>query len=426
MKKKEQVVVLVGLQFGDEGKGRVVHSLAKMYDFNNVIRFQGGANAGHTIVVNGKKTVLHLVPSGILFPEKTCIIGNGVVANPRQLIEEIEGLQKAGVVISPKQLRISNLLNVTVPVHRYKDGQKENALGDKKIGTTGRGIGPTYEDKVGRNGIRLKELLGSVDDLTNKLRWLSKDTPHAENIDTEVAELIKCGQILKPFICDTAYYISEQIKKGKSVLLEGAQGFLLDNDHGTFPFVTSSITTAGGACVGTGIGPTDIDLVIGVFKAYTTRVGEGPFITELFDKTGENLRERGCERGATTGRNRRCGWLDLMALKQSVRINGAKELILTKLDVLSGFPKIEVCDGYKYKNSIFTAKSDYPLSELDITRIKPLYTQFEGWDTDLKNIRSFNKLPKAAQRYVNFVEKRLEVPIKMITLGAEEGDFLVR
>ncbi len=423
---KKRVVVLVGMQFGDEGKGRVVHSLAKLHNFDNVARFQGGSNAGHTIIVDGKKTVLHLVPSGILFPEKTCVIGNGVVASPRQLIEEIEGLRKAGVDINPKQLKISNLLNVTTPVHRYKDGQKETALGEKKIGTTGRGIGPTYEDKVGRNGIRLKDLLGSIDDLTGKLKWLSKDTPHAENIDAEVAELIACGKILKPFICDTAYYLKEEIKRGKSVLLEGAQGFLLDNDHGTFPFVTSSITTAGGACVGAGIGPTDIDLVIGVFKAYTTRVGEGPFVTELFDKTGENLRERGCERGATTGRNRRCGWLDLMALKQSIRINGAKELVLTKLDVLSGFQKIEVCDGYKYKNSLFTAKSDCPLSELDITKIKPLYTQFEGWNANLKDIRSFDKLPKEAKKYVNFIEERLGVPIKMITLGAEEGDFLLK
>lgn len=424
--KEKSVAVLVGLQFGDEGKGRVVHSLTKLRNFDNVVRFQGGANAGHTIVVDGKKTVLHLIPSGILLPEKTCIIGNGVVANPKKLVEEIEGLKQAGISIGPEQLKISNLLNVTVPVHIYKDGQKEADLGSKKIGTTKRGIGPTYEDKVGRNGIRLGDLLGSVDELTRKLNWLSKNTPHAEYVESEIAELVNYGKILKPFVCDTAYYISKEIRRGKSVLFEGAQGFLLDNDHGTFPFVTSSITTAGGACVGAGIGPTDIDLVIGVFKAYTTRVGEGPFITELFDKNGENLREKGCEKGATTGRDRRCGWLDLMALKQAIRINGVKELVLTKLDVLSGFPKIEVCDGYKYKNSIFTAKSDYPLSELDITKIKPLYTQFEGWDVDLKDIRSFDKLPREAKRFINFIEERLGVPIKMITLGAEEGDYLLK
>ena len=424
--KEKSVAVLVGLQFGDEGKGRVVHSLTKLRNFDNVVRFQGGANAGHTIVVDGKKTVLHLIPSGILLPEKTCIIGNGVVANPKKLVEEIEGLKQAGISIGPEQLKISNLLNVTVPVHIYKDGQKEADLGSKKIGTTKRGIGPTYEYKVGRNGIRLGDLLGSVDELTRKLNWLSKNTPHAEYVESEIAELVNYGKILKPFVCDTAYYISKEIRRGKSVLFEGAQGFLLDNDHGTFPFVTSSITTAGGACVGAGIGPTDIDLVIGVFKAYTTRVGEGPFITELFDKNGENLREKGCEKGATTGRDRRCGWLDLMALKQAIRINGVKELVLTKLDVLSGFPKIEVCDGYKYKNSIFTAKSDYPLSELDITKIKPLYTQFEGWDVDLKDIRSFDKLPREAKRFINFIEERLGVPIKMITLGAEEGDYLLK
>ncbi|HNU96453.1 MAG TPA: adenylosuccinate synthase [Candidatus Magasanikbacteria bacterium] len=424
--KEKSVAVLVGLQFGDEGKGRVVHSLTKLRNFDNVVRFQGGANAGHTIVVDGKKTVLHLIPSGILLPEKTCIIGNGVVANPKKLVEEIEGLKQAGISIGPEKLKISNLLNVTVPVHIYKDGQKEADLGSKKIGTTKRGIGPTYEDKVGRNGIRLGDLLGSVDELTRKLNWLSKNTPHAEYVESEIAELVNYGKILKPFVCDTAYYISKEIRGGKSVLFEGAQGFLLDNDHGTFPFVTSSITTAGGACVGAGIGPTDIDLVIGVFKAYTTRVGEGPFITELFDKNGENLREKGCEKGATTGRDRRCGWLDLMALKQAIRINGVKELVLTKLDVLSGFPKIEVCDGYKYKNSIFTAKSDYPLSELDITKIKPLYTQFEGWDVDLKDIRSFDKLPREAKRFINFIEERLGVPIKMVTLGAEEGDYLLK
>ena len=424
--KEKSVAVLVGLQFGDEGKGRVVHSLTKLRNFDNVVRFQGGANAGHTIVVDGKKTVLHLIPSGILLPEKTCIIGNGVVANPKKLVEEIEGLKQAGISIGPEQLKISNLLNVTVPVHIYKDGQKEADLGSKKIGTTKRGIGPTYEDKVGRNVSRLGYLLGSVDELTRKLNWLSKNTPHAEYVESEIAELVNYGKILKPFVCDTAYYISKEIRRGKSVLFEGAQGFLLDNDHGTFPFVTSSITTAGGACVGAGIGPTDIDLVIGVFKAYTTRVGEGPFITELFDKNGENLREKGCEKGATTGRDRRCGWLDLMALKQAIRINGVKELVLTKLDVLSGFPKIEVCDGYKYKNSIFTAKSDYPLSELDITKIKPLYTQFEGWDVDLKDIRSFDKLPREAKRFINFIEERLGVPIKMITLGAEEGDYLLK
>jgi len=419
------------MQYGDEAKGRLVHALADDPNVSMIVRFQGGANAGHTIFMGEKKIVLHLVPSGIPYPDKICVIGNGMVIDPERLINEIKDLQKNDLLIDKKQLRISNLAHITLPSHRERDGKNEKALGQKKIGTTGRGIGPTYEDKIGRRGLRMQDLLCDAKELHSKLEGLPEYS--WLNRKQTVSDLMEYGRILKPFICDTGHLINLAIRQNKGIVFEGAQGALLDIDHGTYPFVTSSNTTAGAACTGSGIGPTAIKKVLGVCKAYTTRVGSGPFPTELFDDTGLFLREKGLEKGATTGRDRRCGWLDLVALKYAVRVNGVTKLAITKLDVLSGLKKIQVCKSYKTlkqtndgKHKFLQIRPDDPFTEFDTKKVTPHYQEFEGWTENLRHIRKFEDLPKAAREYLDYIEKHLEVPITLVSVGPEQNEYFTR
>lgn len=425
-------VVVVGLQFGDEAKGRLVHALAANPEVSMIVRFQGGANAGHTIFMGDEKIVLHLVPSGIPYPDKISVIGNGVVLDLERLISEIKDLQKAGFIKNPKQLRISNLAHITLPFHRERDAKNEKNLGKNKIGTTGRGIGPTYEDKVGRKGLRIQDLLRNPTELRAKLEASFPDRSLFSSKNALLADIVAYGEFLKPYICDTGHLINLAIRQKKGVIFEGAQGTLLDIDHGTYPFVTSSNTMAGAACTGSGIGPTAINSVLGVSKAYTTRVGSGPFPTELVNETGTFLREKGLEKGSTTGRDRRCGWLDLVALKYAIRVNGVTELAITKLDVLSGLKNIRICRYYQAinnngkKHRFVRVLPDDPFTELDILNVTPDYQDFEGWNEDLRYMRKFEDLPKQARVFLEFLEKHLEVPITLVSVGPEQNEYITR
>lgn len=426
-----ETTVVVGLQYGDEAKGRLVHALANNPNIAMVVRFQGGANAGHTIFMKEKKIVLHLIPSGIPYSDKICVIGNGMVLDPEKLIGEIRGLKEAGFLNDNKQLRISNLAHITLPSHKDRDGKNEKALGKNKIGTTGRGIGPTYEDKVGRKWLRVQDLLCDFNELRSKLSCLS-DYSWLNEKQTAIA-LMEYGKFLKPFICDTGHLVNLAVRQKKGIIFEGAQGTLLDIDHGTYPFVTSSNTMSGAACTGSGIGPTAIKNVLGVCKAYTTRVGSGPFPTELLDEIGLFLRENGLEKGATTGRDRRCGWLDLVALKYAVRVNGVTQLAITKLDVLSGLKNIQVCKSYKTlrqtgegKHKFIQVRPDDPFTEFDTKSVTPIYQEFQGWTENLRHIRKFKDLPKAAREYLDYIEKHLEVPITLVSVGPEQNEYITR
>ena len=413
-------VVVVGAQWGDEGKGKVVDIYTEYAD--DIVRFQGGNNAGHTLVVGDEKVVLHLIPSGILHEGKRCIIGNGVVLDPEVFIKEITKLKESGRIKDDSCLLLSESLHIIMPYHKRIDIAREAKSGDKKIGTTGRGIGPCYEDKIGRRGIRLMDLL-DPETFARKLKEFLVEKNFILhqflgeppcNFDEIYAEYQGYADILRRYVADTALILNKDLKAGKKALFEGAQGTLLDVDHGTYPFVTSSSTCSGGACTGSGVSPREIHEVIGISKAYVTRVGSGPFPTELLEATGEKLREIGGEFGATTGRPRRCGWFDAMVIKYAVRVNGLTGIALTKLDVLSVFDTIKVCTGYTYNGTMLET---LPASLEIFEKCEPVYEELPGWNDDITGVRSFEELPPNAQSYVKRLEELAECQIVMVSVG---------
>ncbi len=419
--------VLVGAQWGDEGKGKIIDVLTEQADV--VVRYQGGNNAGHTVEVGAERYVLHLVPSGILYPGKLNVIGNGVVVDPLALWDEIEHLRQRGIAIDGN-LFVSETAHLVFPYHRLLDEVREEQKGKRKIGTTKRGIGPAYADKVARTGLRVVDLL-SPERFSEKLRRKVRENNEifkafgAKPLSfTGInRDYLACARKLRPFIADTVTLVNRAVRDGKNVLFEGAQGTLLDIDFGTYPFVTSSNATAGGACTGSGVPPNQIDRVVGVMKAYTTRVGEGPFPTELHDEQGQMLRETGREFGATTGRPRRCGWFDAVASRYSVMLNGIDELAVTKLDVLDAVPKIKVCVAYKAGQKLYeTVPSDMDL----LQRCVPVYQEFDGWMTSTKHITDFEQLPKRARIYLQKLAQLSGARLGIVSVGArrEETIFL--
>ncbi|GGH47041.1 adenylosuccinate synthetase [Mangrovimonas yunxiaonensis] len=421
------VDLLLGLQWGDEGKGKIVDVLTSKY--NIIARFQGGPNAGHTLVFNNKKHVLHTIPSGIFHDEATNLVGNGVVIDPVIFKKELEKLEEQDVNYK-KNLLISRKAHIILPTHRLLDAASETAKGKAKIGSTLKGIGPTYMDKTGRNGIRVGDL--EMADWKEKYRALANkheamiafyNVDIQYNLDELEAEFFESVEKLKTlqFIDSEAYMFQAQ-EDGKSILAEGAQGSLLDIDFGTYPFVTSSNTTAAGACTGLGVAPNKIKDVFGIFKAYTTRVGSGPFPTELFDKDGETMAKVGNEFGATTGRPRRCGWLDLVALKYACQINGVTQLMMMKADVLSGFDTLKVCTAYTYKGETVT-HLPYNIEEENVT---PIYAEMKGWKADLTGMSDASQLPKELHDYIAFLEKELDIPIKIVSVGPDRKQTIFR
>ncbi|MBI2338782.1 MAG: adenylosuccinate synthase [Deltaproteobacteria bacterium] len=421
-------VVIVGAQWGDEGKGKIVDIFTEHADA--VVRFQGGNNAGHTLVVKGETTILHLVPSGILHSKVKCVIGNGVVVDPEVLLEEIESIKKRGFFKDDAQLSVSDEAHLIMPYHKKLDQLREERAGAGKIGTTGRGIGPCYEDKMARKGIRFCDLdwpaafhekLNTVLSRRNE-RFVKMFATEPFDIEKIVDSYLDMYGRLKKYVTNTSLLVNGLIKKGKSILFEGAQGTSLDVDHGTYPFVTSSNTVAGGACSGAGVGPTAINAVVGISKAYTTRVGSGPFPTELEDKVGERLREKGGEFGSTTGRPRRCGWLDLVVLKHAVRVNGLTGLVLTKLDVLSGFETIKYAVAYKYGDKTI---SDLPANLEILNGCEPVYKEAKGWPETLSRVKKTKDLPKNVRDYIRRIEDFLEIPVIMLSLGPQRGEDII-
>jgi len=421
-------VVVVGIQWGDEGKGKIVDLLTEKADV--VVRFQGGNNAGHTLVVEGEKFVFHLIPSGILHGDKICIIGNGVVIDPFVLLEELETLKARGLTVTPEQLKISSRAHLILPYHKALDIGRELKSADR-IGTTGRGIGPAYEDKIARRGIRVCDFLNpdvfekKLAENVKRTNFMLEKFLHQTVISSEALTPLneKLRGQLRPFVTDTSLLLHEMSQKGRRVLYEGAQGALLDVDHGTYPYVTSSNTVTGNVCSGAGVGPTSIREVVGVLKAYTTRVGEGPFPTELHDDMGEFLRDRGGEYGATTGRPRRCGWFDAMAVRHAVRINGVTNLTLTKLDVLSGIPTIKVCEGYELEGETI---SSFPPLAGDLEKIVPVYRELKGWEDDITSCRSYDALPGEARTYISVIEEIIGVPVGIISVGSDRSQTIIR
>ena len=414
------VDLLLGLQWGDEGKGKIVDVLTSNY--NIIARFQGGPNAGHTLVFNGMKHVLHTIPSGIFHKEAINLVGNGVVIDPVIFKKELDKLAVHNIDYK-KSLVISRKAHLILPTHRLLDAASEASKGKAKIGSTLKGIGPTYMDKTGRNGIRVGDL--ELDNWKEKYRVLAnkhESMVSFYNVDLEYdldeleAEFFKAVDVLKSLnFIDSEEYLHQAQRDGKSILAEGAQGSLLDIDFGTYPFVTSSNTTAAGACTGLGIAPNTIGDVFGIFKAYTTRVGSGPFPTELFDEDGETMGRVGNEFGATTGRSRRCGWLDLVALRYACQVNGVTQLMMMKADVLSGFKSLKVCTAYKYKGEII---HHFPYN-VEADNISPIYTDFEGWDEDLTEMNNESTLPKSLNAYIDFLEEELQIPIKVVSVGPD-------
>jgi len=421
-------VVIVGTQWGDEGKGKIVDLLAENADV--VVRFQGGNNAGHTMVVGGEQLITHLIPSGIL-QQKVCVIGNGVVVDPAVLIEEMDLLANRNVDISPDRLKISEKAHLIMPYHQQIDYAREKSKGDKKIGTTGRGIGPAYEDKATRRGIRFVDLLDpqefreKVNTILDEKNFYLKHYLSADTLDG--AQIIDqyegYAKRLAPYVANISILIERAIKNGQQILFEGAQGTHLDIDHGTYPFVTSSNTVAGNACCGAGIGPGAITDVIGIVKAYTTRVGSGPFPAELFDEIGDRIQKKGAEFGATTGRRRRCGWLDTVILKNAVRLNGLTGLAVTKLDVLSGLEILKICVGYRYKNEII---DDFPASLKILSDCEPIYETLPGWTEDISDAKTMDDLPENVKNYLGRIEELTETPIHIVSVGAERTQTLVK
>jgi len=414
-------VVVVGTQWGDEGKGKIVDLLTEYADL--IVRFQGGNNAGHTLVVNNEKFIFHLIPSGILYEDKKCAIGNGVVLDPSVLIEELDGLKEKGREVSPERLKISFNTHLIMPYHKALDHAREAAKADgKKIGTTGRGIGPCYEDKIVRNGIKVGDLLDpslfreKLEANIAEKNFILTKMLNANGLEAEpiYSEYMKYAERLEPYVDNVSLLIDQVKKSGGNILFEGAQGTQLDIDHGTYPFVTSSNTVAGGACCGAGIGPSKIDYVIGICKAYTTRVGGGPFPTELFDEIGNTIQQKGAEFGATTGRKRRCGWLDGIVLRDAVRLNGLDGLAITKLDVLSGINPIKICNGYEVDGNSFNYM---PANIKMVERITPIYQEAPGWDEDISGARSIDELPQKARDYVKAIEDMAQVPVILVSVG---------
>lgn len=411
-------VVIVGTQWGDEGKGKIVDLLTGYADY--VVRFQGGNNAGHTLVVEGKKYVFHLIPSGILYENKKCFIGNGVVLDPGVLLGEMRQLAEQGMDVTPERLSISENSHLIMPYHNVIDKASEAGMKQgKKIGTTGRGIGPCYGDKILRRGIKLGELLDPDlfrDKLKDNLAEKSKLLQGVEGLsfDSIYAEFMNYAEQLGPFIQNVSVALDLGRKAGKHILFEGAQGTQLDIDHGTYPFVTSSNTVAGNACIGSGFGPSHIDTVIGILKAYTTRVGEGPFPTELFDTVGDELQQKGGEFGATTGRKRRCGWLDGVVAQEAVRLNGINGLAITKLDVLSGQKTLKIATAYEADGKRFTAM---PGNIRTTSRLTPLYEEVPGWQEEIDGAVSMDELPKKARDYVKRIEDLTETPAYIVSVG---------
>ena len=409
------VRIIVGAQWGDEGKGKITDILAENTDL--VVRYQGGNNAGHTVVVGEETFKLHLIPSGILYSSCTCVIANGVVLDPSIFFQEIEKLDKQGVNVTPQRLKVSSICHVILPFHKLLDQAQETNRSDQKIGTTGRGIGPTYTDKISRAGIRVLDLLNKdrLKNLIVKRNWDKLLADHGLAIDEVVETYHEFGQRLKPFMIDSSYYINQQIDSDKRIIMEGAQGTMLDVDHGTYPFVTSSNPISGGACIGAGIGPHKIHQVIGVTKAYVTRVGEGPFPTELTDDVGQRLRDKGAEYGTTTNRPRRCGWLDLVGLRYAIRVNGLTEICLTKLDVLDGLETIKVCTAYKTPNGTVT---EYPLDQDEFESCTPIYDELPGWEDDISQTTSYDQLPENAKKYIEYLVGKTKVNITLVSVGS--------
>ena len=419
--------VVLGTQWGDEGKGKIIDLLTPAFDI--VARYQGGHNAGHTVYVNGRKIILHLLPSGILHPEKLCVIGNGVVIHPKALLDEMGELEKYGANVKD-QLVISSNAHLILPYHGRIEGVLEEMSGKEKIGTTCRGIGPAYSDKASRYGIRVGDLL-HLDKLRSKiarnveeknifLAHYGKDRVDGDSIYEEYAAY---GERLAPYVADVSLLLHQRHKEGAAILFEGAQGALLDIDFGTYPYVTSSNSTVGGVCTGLGIGPDKINAVLGIIKAYTTRVGGGPFPTEDSGKIGKYLMESGNEYGATTGRPRRCGWFDAVAAAYSCRINGINSLVLTKSDVLDGLPEIKVCTGYRYKGDLLPS---FPTEPWVLDQVQPEYRSFKGWDKKVEHSSDFSQLPQACLDYIRYIEDTIEAEVAVISTGVERADTVVR
>jgi len=422
-------IIVLGAQWGDEGKGKVVDIYSEFAD--TVARSTGGNNAGHTLVVRGEKFIFHLIPSGILHAGKKCVIANGVVVDPKVLLAEIDKLKSRNYLKDDSQLKVGHLAHIILPYHIALDRAREEKLGSRKIGTTARGIGPCYEDKIARIGIRACDL-AEPDTFSEMLRanlelknFLLKHYYGAEEIDFPSTrdEYLSYGERIRPYLIDTSLFLNEEINRGAKVLFEGAQGTLLDIDHGTYPFVTSSNTTAGGLCTGSGVAPTKIGGVIGVAKAYITRVGAGPFPTELFGDEGQQIRDRGCEYGSTTGRPRRCGWFDVPVVRYADRLNALTGIALTKLDVLSGLPRLHVCVAYEIDG---VRREDVPLILSEFERAVPVYEQMEGWKEDLSDAREFGDLPKAAQKYVRRLEELTGVEASLVSVGADRNQTIIR
>jgi adenylosuccinate synthase len=417
-------IVVVGAQWGDEGKGKIVDLLTQYADV--VVRFHGGNNAGHTVLINEEKFVFHIMPSGILYENKKCIIGNGVVLDPAVLIEEIAGIKKRGHLKDDSQLLISEQAHLILPYHRRLDVAREKVF---KIGTTGRGIGPAYEDKVARCGIRMVDLLDEKvfrkkleENLKQKNLYLVQlMKEQGFELEGIYDEYMGYRRELERYVTDTSILLYEEIQKGKHILFEGAQGALLDIDYGTYPYVTSSNTVAGNACAGSGIGPTLIHSVFGVAKAYTTRVGEGPFPTELRDELGEKIRQKGGEYGATTGRPRRCGWFDAVVVNHAIRINGLQGLVMTKLDVLNEFDTIKICVGYRLNGETFY---HVPSNLEKLNSSEPVYEELPGWNTELKGAKNLSDLPGNAQRYLQRIEALTRTKITMVSVGSERNETI--
>jgi adenylosuccinate synthase len=420
-------VVIVGTQWGDEGKGKVVDLLAE--DADVVVRFQGGNNAGHTMVVKGEQFIFHLLPSGIL-QGKACVIGNGLVVDPGVLIMELDRLKERGIDIGPERLKISEKAHVIMPYHKLIDHGREKIKGDQKIGTTGRGIGPAYEDKATRRGIRFVDLIDpqtlreKIDMLLEEknfylAHYLKSDPLKPKDV---FGEYKRYADRLAPYVLDTAKFLDVAMSDGLQVLFEGAQGTHLDIDHGTYPFVTSSNTVAGNACCGAGVGPGRITDVLGIVKAYTTRVGAGPFPSELFDDTGDQIQEKGAEFGATTGRRRRCGWLDTVILRNAVRLNGLTGAAITKLDVLGGLETLKICTAYKLRGQTV---NDFPASLQALAACEPVYEELEGWNEDISGIREMEDLPIQVRDYLARIEELIATPIDIVSVGPDRDQTIV-
>jgi len=420
-------VIIVGAQWGDEGKGKVVDIYTEYAQ--DVVRYQGGNNAGHTLVVGDEKTVLHLIPSGILHEGKRCIIGNGVVMDPKVILEEIDKLRKKGYLKNDGQLVIDANVHIIMPYHKAIDIARESNSGNRKIGTTGRGIGPTYEDKIGRRGIRFSDLIRpemfarKVKELLPEKNFILEKLLGCSPLDEQavIDEYVAYGQQLSKYLGSASKMLNESIKEKKNILFEGAQGSLLDVDHGTYPYVTSSSTIAGGACTGSGVGPRFIDAVVGISKAYVTRVGEGPFPTELLDEMGEELRQTGQEFGATTGRPRRCGWIDAVALREAVRTNGMTGLAITKMDVLNNLETIKVCTAYSYRGELL---EDFPQDLEVLKECNPVYEEVDGWNCELSGATSFETLPKKAQDYLKKIEQVTGCAVVLVSIGPRRSETI--